>query len=145
MRIVFDNCSMCYFYTETCRLPLSSLDDRTFICYCQLCSRQHHHHHHYYFRGPRYDKNYSKNVVFLQTDMTLTSYCPLWFSSRPFQNLKSHKCTYWAIIHLIIIKNRFRCVILISEYLLPLLILGSLFISIVITSSSSSLPSHSSW
>lgn len=81
---------------------------------------------------------------------TLFSFKQIWHVLLPsqfqtFSKSKSHKCTYRAIIHLIIIKNRFRCIILISEYLLPLLILGSLFISIVITSSSSSLPSHSSW
>lgn len=131
---------MSYLYTETCTLPVSDLDDCTYICCCQLCT------HHHFRCLPYYGHywTYLRKRSFLSNRHN-TYCCPLWFSWKLFQTLNSHKCVYSAIIHLSIIKRNLpRWLLLISQYLFPLLtsiIVHAIFFTS--SSSSSSLPSPS--
>ena len=144
-RIVFDKRSTSYLYTETYRLPVSGLDECTYICFCQVCTyHHHHHHHHHHFRCLHNYRHYwtslRKRSFLLNRNNTYC--CPLWFSWKPFQNLNLHKCIYRAIYSpQYYILKLIVPVVLFSLYW-PL----SLSMSIVITSSSSSslLPSPSS-
>ena len=131
--ILFDKRGMSYLYTETYRLPVSDLDECTYICFCRVCTHHHHRYHHF-----RCLHNYSHYWTSLRKRGFLLNRnnkycCPLWFSWKPFQYLNLHKCIYRAIIHVSVINKEIVPVVLFSLYW-PL----SLSMSIVVTSSSSS-------